>query len=94
MTEQPITIKSVETLATGSKVDKAKLELGEHLKAFIEGITDDEAEQREILRIAINDLSKVDATTAKNSCKQCYGRGFTGYNYKSKHFGLCPKCFK
>lgn len=94
MTEQQLTITNVESLTGKIKKDPNILRMGEHLKSFIEGMVDDDDRQKQILKIAIDDLKQVDINSAKNSCKKCYGRGFTGYNYKSEHFSLCPKCFK
>jgi hypothetical protein len=94
MTEQQLTIKNVESLTSEVKVDIETLKLGEHLKTFIEGMVDEEDKQKQILRIAIEDLKQVDMSSVKDNCKQCYGRGFTGFNNKTGHFSLCIKCFK
>lgn len=72
---------------------KAIKNFADHLTYFINGITKDEHEQKELLHIAKQQFNKLPLRNINPKCKKCNGRGFTGYNQKYG-FLVCPSCFK
>ena len=85
-------MKTITTL-TGENSPKL-LKIAEHLKTFIEGITDIEADQKNLLKIAMKTLREFPLSKANPDCKICFGRGFEGYDKYNKRFISCRKCFK
>lgn len=83
---------------TNKKTKKIKepelLKIAIHLKTFIEGLTNKENKQKELLKIAVDSLKKFPIKEANPNCKHCFGRGFTGYDKHNKKFIPCSKCFK
>jgi len=88
----PGTEKGSEELKT--EWNRKKILFAEHLREFIIGIADDEEEQQKILGISVKQFKGTPIHMAKEGCKKCYGRGFTGYDIKNKNFTVCNSCFK
>ncbi len=85
-------MKGLQTLDPTPKPNEAKLQFGSYLKTFIESLEDDPEKQKELLSIAVQNFAPFDVTVLeKSNCKQCYSRGFIGYNRTHNHFTVC-KC--
>lgn len=69
--------------------------LSQYLEKFISGLTQNEKEQQEILNHCVRDLKNAGVHDAglQNSCNDCYGRGFTGYDRVHQNIIVCNQCF-
>jgi len=73
-------------------MDEYTEKFAEHLQGFINGRTDEDTEQREMLKIAGEQFKGAPLHLIKEGCSKCYGRGFTGYNVTYKYYTPCFSC--
>ncbi len=75
-------------------IDEYTERFAEHLQAFINGRTQDDAEQRAMLKVAGEQFKGAPLHLIKESCNKCHGRGFTGYNATYGFYDPCLKCLR
>ena len=81
---------NVKTLVP-QEPSKERVNFGEHLMAFVAGMTDDVSERKKLIKTASKQFAGLYHNFESN-CQKCYGRGFTGYNTTFGYYVPCPHC--